>query len=236
MDSERLRQLNNFLPTAQAHAEECRAAAEDAEALVRQTKAAIAKETRERRHLRGLPLLFPAALAAAGAVGRWAGRNSAGVAAFGAGATVAAVAAVGVGQLGGDPPTGRQVVTAPTPPATSLPPAGHTPSPTHPPKGSPSAPPPPSVMPTPTPGQPSPGTPLPDDTAVPPSHTPPGKPSKAPKPPKTKPPHTPAGKPPRDDADPEGVKEECRINLLGTGILCGHLFSSGRLPVDWPLS
>ena len=231
MQSERLQQLNDFLPKAEAHANECQIAAENAEALVRATRAAIAEEKRKRRHLRALPLLFPAALAAAGAAGRWAGRNSTGVAAFGAGVTLAAAAAVGVTQLSDDPPTVRRVVTAP--PASSSPPAGLTPTPTKPPEGG--APPSTTPAPTPDPGQPPPrATPAPIDNAAP--YTPPGKQHKPP--PKTKPPHTPPGKPPKgppDAGDPSIDNDDCRINLLGVGILCGDLFSSGQLQA-WPLS
>jgi hypothetical protein len=217
---------------AEAHANDCRAAAEDAEALVRDTRAAIAKETKERRHLRGLPLLFPAALAAAGAAGRWAGQNTAGAAAFGAGAAVAAVTAVGVVQLGGDPPTGSQVVTAPKAPATSSPPARHSPLPGRPSKGRRLPAPPPALPNRPTPGAPS-ASPSPLASVAPPAHLP----TKI-KPPHLRPPklpHTP-GKPSNPHADgPPTVKDDCRINLLGTGILCGHLLSLGQPPTS-PLS
>jgi hypothetical protein len=228
---ERLRQLHSFLAMAEAHANDCRAAAEDAEALVRDTKAAIAKETKERRHLRALPLLFPAVLTAAGAAGRWAGRNTAGAAAFGAGAAVAAVTAVGVVQLGGDPPTGSEIVTAPTAPAATSPPARHPPA--RPPKGSRPPGPPPASPNRPTPGPPS-VSPSPLISVAPSAHLP----TKI-KPPHLRPPklpHTPPGKPSNPHADnPPTVKDDCRIDLLGTGILCGHLLSSGQLPTS-PLS
>lgn len=192
MQEDRLRQLHQLLPRAEANAERLHAASDDADAVVQDIRTAIVEEKKGHRHLRGLPLLFPAALATAGAVVRWAGRNSTAAATIGAGATVAAATAVGVSPLVVDPPA-DQIVTAPKPPAISRPHTAHTPPPKR--RGPPTASPSPSV-----PGRPGKrARPTLDAGTRPPlkTHELPLKTRAVPKPPKVKPPKIPPVRPPK---------------------------------------
>lgn len=222
MHEDRLRQLNELLPLIEANAQECRAIADDAEEIVRFTKAVIAEETREHHHLRGLALI-PAALGGGGlALKAWGVRHSrdissaAGGVVTGAAATVFAVAALtGPAGGGGDGRDGPPSLAEPAPP---LPPYGHNPPRVGPPKGTAA----PSWSP---PAQPDGGLPVPLPAASIQLPRPsPTLPTLPPVPPVVPPPvqDPSAGEPDGDEATPA---PRCSLDLrkiLLHSLLCGH--------------
>jgi hypothetical protein len=213
MHEARLRQLNELLPIIEANAAKCHADADDADALVRTTKAAIAEEAREHRHLRAL-VFIPAALGGGLALKTWlAGHrreisNAAGGVVTGAAATVflaAALTGPDAGGLPDSPPT----LAEPAPP---LPPIGGNPPHVGPPKS-------PTVPPwTTAPNRPRPRAPAPFPSGAPGSSpSPAGPPSTPPDPAPSE------SEPDGDEATPTPT---CRVTfpkILHHGILCGHL-------------
>lgn len=240
MHEGRLRQLHQLLPRAEANAEQCHADAADADALVRDTKAAIVKETKERRHLR--PLIFvPGGFGVAAALRVWRARPRGALVAAGGSATVVAAGAIALAVINGpqSPMKPRPALTTGALPSVEpLPAAGHWPPPTGPPKGPPpkavpTAPPstPPVSAPSPTPELSAPPSPVAsEEPPTPKPHKPPK--TKPPKPPKTKPP----GKPPKTPppVEPPVAQQRCALTLLDVGLLCDRSLITGAQPFMWP--
>lgn len=232
MYEDRLRQLHQLLPRVEANAERKHADADEADALVRDTRTEIVKATRERRHLR--PLTFiPGGFGVAAALKAWHARpRVATLAAAGGSATIVAAGAIALAVIvtpGGQPP----LATGPALPSVEpLPPAGHWPPPIGPPKGRrpKSLPPTPLVVvasPTalsvlPSPGV-SAGPPLPNKVNPPEVKPPEVKPPEPPHVPPVEPPELP---PPVDEPPPEGG-HGCVVDLLGVGLLCDRAVIAG---------
>lgn len=212
MDRERLRQLTDFLPRAVASANALHADADYADAIVRDTRAAIAAERDD--HRRGVLIVGPWAAAAAASLEiarRWAARNSASIAAFGGGAAVATAVTLGPGLFDTSPPR-PPTLAEPAPP---LPPIGHNPPRVGPPKGN----------------QPRPATPAPSRSPRPrpTSLLPPVVPAlplpSTPPVPDLPTPDLPTDPPGREpDGDEPASMPTCRVYLphvMHRGLLCG---------------